>query len=250
MIDAHAHIDFSVFDEDRTQVLRRARDVGIETIVIPGVAPAQWDRSTKLGFPCCVGFHPQWLEHDPEIPQTRSQLTSYILEHAERLNAVGIGEFGLDRRSSASEHTQKIFFHAHLNAAKESGLPIVLHVVGRHGAALEMLSSFAPLRGMVHGFSASVEVAKAYLRLGLNLCFGGLITRTTAKKARSVARSVPLDHLLIETDSPDMLPVGAPTIRNEPSYLPYVLRALTELRSETEREIATRTCENAKELFL
>ncbi len=243
MFDAHAHLDFPEFDADRDAVLERAQARGVRGVVVPGVDEASWERARRLGFPYCVGVHPQWLQEDERDPAA--------IEAALRADpgAVGVGETGLDARVDVPAERQRAVFEAHLRAAAARSLPVVLHVVGRHGAALAILERHAPLRGMVHGFSGAPEVARRYLALGLHLSFGGLVTRPRALKARAAATAVPLERLLVETDSPSAPPDGAFAERNEPSLLPLVVEALAALRGETSELVGERTEANARALF-
>ncbi len=243
MFDAHAHLDFPDFDEDRDAVLERARKAGVRGVVVPGVNASGWARARRLGLPYCVGVHPEWLARDDR--------EAHAIEAALRADggAVGIGETGLDARIDVPSDRQLEVFEAHLRAAAARKLPVVLHVVGRHGAALAILERHAPLRGMVHGFSGAGQVAQRYLRLGLHISFGGMVTRERATKTRAAARVVPAERLLVETDCPSMAPVGAPSQRNEPSFLPLVVKALAALRDEPAKVLGARTEANARALF-
>lgn len=230
--DVHAHLDFEAFDADRDEVLERAAEAGVDSIVLPGVCPAQWERARILvrrGHPrvrlaMAVGFHPEHLEPSLDV----ASVEDWLVEAATSLGAVAIGECGLDRRVEArvSLARQRAVLEAHVRAARRTRLPIVLHLVQRDGAMLEVLASHAPLRGMVHAFTGSAETARALVALGLHLSFGGALTRPNARRAREAAAVAPADRVLLETDAPDQTPTGVPTGRNEPAYLPRVAAAL------------------------
>jgi TatD DNase family protein len=249
LVDAHCHLDFEAFDADRDEVLDRAAAVGVRAIVIPGVHPAQWARAAAIvrrGHPrvrlaLAVGLHPEHLVLAQE-DEARSDgsdglheasfdpesLVAQLVLAAHEHGAVAIGECGLDRRVEAqtSLDRQRAVLEAHLEAAKRTGLPLVLHVVRRDGALLDALRPHAPLRGMVHAFTGGPELAREYVALGLHLSFGGGLTRPNARRARDAAALVPAERVLIETDAPDQTPRGASSPRNEPSFLPLVRDAL------------------------
>ncbi|MCU0671163.1 MAG: TatD family hydrolase [Myxococcota bacterium] len=254
LVDAHCHLDFEAFDADRDEVLDRAAALGVRAIVIPGVHSAQWARAAALvrrGHPrvrlaMAVGWHPEHLEalvhhtrgdesddvrdaaSGGSAARDREPLVTQIVRAASELGAVAIGECGLDRRVEArvSLERQREVLDAHVEAAKRSGLPLVLHVVRRDGALLDALRPHAPLRGMVHAFTGGPELAREYVALGLHVSFGGGLTRPNARRARDAAAVVPAERVLIETDAPDQTPHGAPSPRNEPSFLPLVRDAL------------------------
>lgn len=252
LVDAHCHLDFEAFDADRDEVLERAAAVGVRAIVIPGVHPTQWARAAALvrrghprvGLAMAVGWHPEHLEalahdgargdgHDDasgdgSVAFDREALVTQIVCGTREHGAIAIGECGLDRRVEArvSLERQREVLDAHVEAAKRTGLPLVLHVVRRDGALLDALRPYAPLRGMVHAFTGGAELAREYVALGLHVSFGGGLTRPNARKARDAAAVVPAERVLIETDAPDQPPHGAPRPRNEPSFLPLVRDAL------------------------
>ena len=249
MIDAHAHLDFEAFDADREAMWARALEAGVEAAVIPGVAPAQWARGAEvaraLDGAWCVGAHPEWLA---ELGLSPDALRERLIAEGE--GAVAVGELGLDRRveGAVGREAQEAYLEAQLDAAEALGLPLVLHVVGRHGRLLELLGPRAPLRGMVHAFTGAPEVAARYLELGLHLGVGGALTRPNAKKLRAAAPTIPLGRLLVETDAPDQAPEGREG-RNEPAWLVDVVEALAALRGESVEKVAEATGENARTLF-
>ena len=225
MLDAHVHLDFPEVAEG---AIERARAAGVKGFVVPGVEPTQWQRAADMELPMCVGVHPQ---RDVEIT------TDALVEAARRFGAVGIGECGLDRRGPTTHDAQLASLRAHIAAAHELDLPLVLHVVQRHGAALDELDSTT--RGMVHAFVGSTEVAKRWLDLGYHLSVGPMVSRS--RKLREAVVHIPRDRLLLETDAPDGVA--------EPAELVDVLDAVAELRSESREEIEQATEANARRLF-
>lgn len=224
MFDAHVHLDFPGLNG----AIERAHAAGVRGFVVPGVEPEQWERAAALKLPMCVGVHPQ-----RDVAVSAEEL----VEAARRLGAVGIGECGLDKRGPTSDSLQEANLRAHIDAARELQLPLVLHIVQRHGRALELVGAGAP--GMVHAFVGSTEVAKQWLDRGYMLSVGPMVMR--ARKLREAVVHIPLDRLLLETDAPDGVP--------EPADLRSVLSEVATLRSESEAELASATEANAKRLF-
>ncbi len=224
MFDAHVHLDFPGLNG----AIERAREAGVRGFVVPGVVPEQWAQVAALELPMCVGVHPQ-----RDVAVSAAELVTA----ARRFGAVGIGECGLDKRGPTTALQQETNLRAHIEAAKELQLPLVLHVVQRHGRALELLDTSTS--GMVHAFVGSTEVAKLWLDRGYMLSIGPMVLR--ARKLREAAAYIPLDRLLLETDAPDGVP--------EPADLRRVLSEVAALRSESEAELASATEANARRLF-
>ncbi|MBI2566538.1 MAG: TatD family hydrolase [Candidatus Schekmanbacteria bacterium] len=261
MLDAHCHLDDPRFADDLDEVLARARAAGVRRFVVAGVGPARWPRQCQLAENCAdisvtFGMHP-WLaaQSTPaELEQAIAGLVSRI-RGAGMKTPVGIGEIGLDRSPRVpadSQARQRFAFRMQLDAARSLDLPVVLHVVRAHDTVLEILGADgAPTRGgMVHGFSASPEIAEAYQRLGFHISLGGAITAPNARKVRAAAARVREHLLLCETDSPDGAPYGSGGRRNEPANLPEIVRVLADLRDTSPEHIASLTYTNARSLFL
>jgi len=231
------------------------------------VHSAQWARAAAVvrrGHPrvrlaMAVGWHPEHLDalvHDARGDGSddvrdaasgggsaafdRETLVTQLVRAASEHGAVAIGECGLDRRVEArlSLERQREVLDAHVEAAKRTELPIVLHVVRRDGALLDALRPHAPLRGMVHAFTGGPELAREYVALGLHLSFGGGLTRPNARRVRDAAAVVPAERVLLETDAPDQTPHGAPRSRNEPSFLSLVGDALARPEIDVARNAA------------
>lgn len=257
LFDSHCHLDFPAFDGDREAVVARARAVGVTGFLVPGVGPAQWARGARVakaidGARFAVGLHPQWLsalDDDALLLALRS-----LPEAAVELGAAAIGECGLDRRvdrgGGPSLAQQATTLRAHAVVARELALPLVLHVVGAHGPALELLRPLGPFAagGVVHGYSGPAELVADYCRLGLCLAFGGAVTHPRAKKARAAALEVSAERLLLETDAPDQ-PLSEGRPRSEPSELPSIAAVVAGLRGEDAAALGARTADNARRLF-
>lgn len=257
LYDSHCHLDFDHFDEDRDAVVERARAVGIERIVVPGVAPSQWARASVLleRYPevrPAIGLHPEWLGRLPE--QEVSEGLRDLEARAGSCGAVAIGECGLDGRyddapGAGRERQERVFLH-HLEVAEALGLPMILHIVRAHGRAIELLEARGSLAagGVIHAYSGSAELVPRYAALGFSFGLGGAITHLGAKNARRSAAAIPASRLLVETDAPDQSPRGY-LARNEPASLHLVLEELGRLRQVSPEELAERTHENARRLF-
>jgi TatD DNase family protein len=248
-IDAHCHLDFEAFDDDRTQVLQRAADNHIDDIVIPGTQKIFWDRIRKLcddhkQLHACYGLHPYWVNsHNKEDLR---QLESYIHQH----RPVAIGECGLDfRPQQADKKLQLDFFMYQLNIAEEHQLPVVIHSVKATETVIETIRKFKTLTGMVHSYSGSAEQARQLIDLNFFISAGGSVTYDRAKKIKHAIKEIPLTSLLIETDAPDQPDQGNQDKRNEPAFLINTAQAIAELKEVSLEDISRQTTENAKKLF-
>jgi len=249
LIDAHCHLDFECFDDDREQVLQRAEEKNISDIIIPGTQQKFWQRIKKLcatntQLHACYGLHPYWLnEHEK---QSIKDLGNYI----ENNHPVALGECGLDfRKQYADKKTQLYFFEAQLAIAQSNQLPIVIHSVKATETVIQTIKKFKNLRGMIHSFSGSSEQAKQLIDLNFLISIGGSVTYDNAKKTKTTAREIPLTSLLLETDAPDQADKQNIRNRNEPAYLVNTLNVIAELRDIAAEIVAKQTTENAKSLF-
>lgn len=245
MIDSHCHLDFHAFDVDRSRVVDRARRAGVSGVLVPGVDEAQWRRSRELRVDDleiwrAVGVHPSAAQRgDVEL------LEPYVDE----LDAVAIGELGWDRRLAVEWSRQDVVADLQIELARGQGLPIILHVVGAHAHALERLTRHGPFGagGVVHAFSGSAELVERYVALNLCVSVGPSVTRAGARRPLQVARAIPRDRLLLETDGPDQgLPGRA---RGEPADVLRVAEVVAEARGEAVSTIVASADANARRLF-
>lgn len=257
LFDSHCHLDFAPFDGDRNQVIERARAVGVQGLVIPGVSPDRWAVVAEIADPArglyaAAGIHPQVL---PDLsPLAVSSGLRELGARAEAMGAVAVGECGFDRetaRRGISFEEQARVLDAQLDVAEELGLPVILHVLGAHGAALAHLEGRGPLRdgGVLHSYSGPAELLPRYLRLGLFIGFAGAITRPRARRPAQAVRAVPGERLVLETDAPDQTPHGSSSSRNEPAELRRILAAVAEARGQSPEAVAGQTTDNARALF-
>jgi TatD DNase family protein len=253
--DSHCHLDLAAFDHDRETVLSDCKRLGIEHVLVPGLSFERMKKllSLKQEYPqldICAGFHPYFLN---EISQTQwpSQLQSMeklIEQH--RGDIVAIGEFGLDGSLSLAMDFQQRVFSDQLYLAKSLGLPVVLHHRQSHNELIRMIKrhKFAG-GGVIHAFSGSKQIAQTYIDLGFYLGIGGTITYPRGKKTREAIRHIPLEHLLLETDAPDMPLFGYQGQRNSPTQLPKVAASLAQLKQADVDDVASITSENYKSLL-
>ncbi|TBU76415.1 TatD family hydrolase [Phytopseudomonas daroniae] len=254
LIDTHTHLDFPDFDDDRSEVLAQARGFGIERLVVLGVEHANWQRLWDLvqkheGLYAAFGLHPVYLnEHRPEDMQALQDWLARFHGH-EKLCAVG--EFGLDYYlAELDRERQQALFEAQLALAESFELPALLHVRRAHAPVIATLKRFKLRRaGIIHAFAGSFEEAREYLKLGFKLGLGGAPTWPQAKRLRQVIARLPLDAVVLETDSPDMPPAMHPNMRNSPVHLPDICSELAPLFEISPEELAEASSSNAMQLF-
>jgi len=249
LVDSHCHLDFDVFDEDRNEVITRAKTNGISDIIIPGVSRNNWSkiqlicRNNKHIHPC-YGLHPYL------VAQHTNNDIDHLKQWINQNHCVAIGECGLDYRSGqADRKTQMSFFELQLEVALDLHLPVVIHSVLATEDIIKIIHKNPGLHGMVHSYSGSYEQAMVLIEAGFYISLGGTLTYEHAKKVRNVASNIPLSSILLETDAPDQPDQEHNGQRNEPSYLVNVLECLSQLRDENKEEIAEQTSINARKLF-
>lgn len=253
LYDAHCHLDFPVFDEDRDQVLQRARAVGVKHLVLPGVTAATWPRLLTLaasdpGLHPCLGLHPLFMnQHESAHLE---QLADLLRTHPE---VVAVGEIGIDfwtDELKQQERRQWQLLDAQLDLAVVFDLPVVLHVRKGMDLLIQRLRHKPPLRGgLVHAFSGSLQQARQLVELGFRVGVGGALTYPRAQRLHQVVAALPLSALLLETDSPDMPLAGFQGQRNEPARIPLVLAALQAIRSEPAEQLVSSLSDNLLHAF-
>ncbi len=247
LIDTHAHLDFPDFEADLGEVLARAREAGVERIVTVGTDAASSRRAMEMSerHPE-VFFSPGIHPHEAD----RSRSTEEIRGPAAHPRAVAVGETGLDyvKRFASIPHQKELFLRP-LELARETGKPVVIHCREAHGDVIAILRPHAPLRGVIHCFSGGPGEAETYLSLGFHISLAGPVTYPKSENLREVARHVPLDRLLVETDAPFLAPQERRGKRNEPAWVRFTAEKIAALRGLTPEEFAEATSRNAKELF-
>ena len=251
VFDSHAHIDDERFTDDRDEVIARAFASGLTGIINVGADMKSSIRSIHLAnthsaIYASVGIHPHDAKNATE--QNYEQLLSWGKDEKK---VVAIGEIGLDYYYDLSpRNIQQEVFIRQLDIAKRLGKPIIIHDRDAHGDLLNIIKDNAKgLTGVFHCFSGSREMAEEVLRLGFYISFAGPLTFTKSLKLRSIASIVPLERILVETDSPYLTPIPNRGKRNEPMYVNLVADELAKLRNMTYAEIATVTTANVCRLF-
>ena len=248
IFDSHAHYDDEQFEYDRNELLVSFKEKGVSGVVCCGVnietSKFAVELSHKYDFVySAVGFHP--LDND----KYRNGDLEIIKELAKDEKCVAIGEIGLDYHyEKESRENQLILLEKQIQLANELDLPIIFHDRESHEDTLNILKKYKP-KGVLHCFSGSVEMAKEIIKLGMYIGLGGAVTFKNAVKPCEVAKFVPSDRLLIETDAPYMTPVPFRGKRCDSLHIPYTAEKIAELRGCKAQEILNMTNENAKKLF-
>jgi TatD DNase family protein len=251
LFDTHAHLNAIQYNDDLQEVINRALEEGVSNIVVVGFDRPTISRAIELveQYPfiyAAVGWHPV-----DAIDMTEEDL-QMIEQLAAHPKVVALGEMGLDYYWDKSpKEVQKEVFRKQIALAKKVKLPIIIHNREATADIIEILKeeNAAEVGGVMHCFTGSVEVAKQCIDMNFYISFGGPVTFKNAKKPKEVAKEIPLEHLLIETDCPYLTPHPFRGKRNEPSYVKYVAEAIAELKGISFEEVAQKTSDNAKKLF-
>ena len=251
-IDSHLHLDFDEFAGDRDAVLARAAAAGVDAFVTIGIKVRDFDRVRAVAerYPnvyATVGTLPHFADEERDV--TRAELVSL----AQHPKVVGIGEAGLDTFfGNASWEAQLDVLRAHIGAARETQLPLVIHCVQQDEAMAQLLTEESrkgsfPI--LMHAFSGGAALAETALSFGGYISFGGLLTYEENAHSREIAPTVPADRLLLETDSPSLAPAPHRDERNEPAYLLETAKLLARLRGTDIAALGRQTSENFYRLF-
>ncbi len=245
LFDTHCHLDVEEFDEDRNEVLARSRDAGVTHILVPAVTAQAWGYlitfcASEPGLHPALGMHPIYI--DQHTDEHLQQLEQRIAE----TRPSAVGEIGLDYFvEGLDRERQQVLFEAQLVIAREAGLPVVLHVRKSHDQVLQTLRRIKVKGGISHAFNGSLQQAQQYIDLGFKLGFGGMLTYERSNKLRKLAKELPMESIVLETDAPDMTVASHRGERNSPEYLPECLAALAEVRGESLEYVAEQTIKNA-----
>jgi TatD DNase family protein len=252
LVDSHCHLDFDSFEADFDDVLARARSAGVGTMVTICTKLSEFERVRAIaeGQPdvwCSVGVHPH------EAAEEGVDAAGGLIERAAHAKVVGIGETGLDYYYEHSPRAaQSTSFRAHIAAARETGLPLIVHTRDADDDTVDILRAEharGAFAGVIHCFTAGRMLAEAALQLGFYISLSGIVTFKSARDLQETAKAVPLDRLLVETDAPYLAPVPKRGKRNEPAFVAHTAAFLAELRGETAERIAEITTDNFFALF-
>ena len=253
LVDSHCHLDFPVLNQDLEGVLARARSAGVGSFLTIGTKLAESEAVIAIAdaytdIHCTIGVHPHEAERE-----AGSVTIDRLVALAARSKVVGIGESGLDFfYDEAPRDLQASAFDMHIQAAIETGLPLVVHTREADEMTQDMLRRHAKsgrLTGVLHCFTSGRDLALAALDLGFYISFSGIVTFKNAGDLREIARLVPDDRILVETDSPYLAPVPMRGKSNEPAYVAHTANLLADIRGTDRAVFAARTTENYFRLF-
>jgi TatD DNase family protein len=253
LIDTHAHLDDERFKDDLPAVLERAVAAGVSRVVtIATTAPSSATCVTLAAqYPllaATVGIQPN------HVAEAAADAWDEVLNSVMQPGVVALGETGLDRYWDYTPFPQQEeFFARHLELARKHGLPVVIHCREAEADVVRMLredyNRHGPVRAVMHSFTGDLATARACLEMGLYISFAGMITYKNAQDLREVARQMPLDRLLVETDSPYLAPVPVRGKRNEPAFVVHTLNCLAIVHGTSAAMLAEQTTRNARGLF-
>jgi TatD DNase family protein len=252
LVDSHCHLDFDDFADELDQIIERARARGVGRMLtisthldrFPGVR-AIAERYDDIY--CSVGVHPHEAEHHTDLALER------LIELSQHEKVVGIGETGLDYFYEHSPRdAQRNCFRTHIQAARETGLPVIVHTRDADDDTLEILADEmgkGAFTGLIHCFSSSLELAQKSVEMGLMISISGIVTFKNALELKEAVRQLPLSSLLVETDAPYLAPIPHRGKRNEPSYVADTAASIAQIKGIDEAELHRVTGDNFFRLF-
>jgi TatD DNase family protein len=253
LVDSHCHLDFPDFADDLAGVLRRAKTAGVGGMQTICTRLTAFDGVQALAEAhdhiwCSVGVHPHHVADEPAFE------AEHLIRLAAHPKVIGIGETGLDFHYERSpREAQAASFRRHVSAARETGLPLIVHTRSADDETNRILREEAeaggPFRGVIHCFSVGRAVAETALELGLYISVSGIVTFKKASALRAIVRDMPPERLLVETDAPYLAPAPHRGKRNEPSYVAHTANAVAALIGLSEQAVADQTTENFFALF-
>lgn len=252
LVDSHCHLDFDVFDEDRQETIQRARDAGVATMVTICTHVTRFDRIRAIAEAdadiwCTVGIHPHQAEEEPVVS------VDDLVSRAKHPKVVGIGETGLDYYyDNSPRELQKTSFRTHIAAARKTGLPLIVHTRDADEDMADILEDEmgkGAFRGVLHCFSSGRRLAERALDIGFYISLSGIVTFKNAEDLRDIAKDVPADRILVETDSPFLAPIPNRGKRNEPSFVVDTAAKVAELVGMKKGELSMTSTDNFFRLF-
>ncbi|MDQ4087981.1 MAG: TatD family hydrolase [Pseudomonadota bacterium] len=251
-IDSHCHLNYQGLVEDQPAVLARARAAGVNLMLNISTRSSEWDAvigtaEREPDVMASVGIHPHEADKHPEVD------TAALVARAAHPKVVGIGETGLDYYYDHSDRDhQRQSFRAHIAAARATQLPLIVHTRDAEEDTYTILAEEmgkGPFPALIHCFTGTRAFAEQVLELGLYISMSGIVTFKNARELQETAKAVPLDRLLIETDSPFLAPVPHRGKSCEPAFVADTARFLAELRDEPLDTLAAATSDNFRALF-
>lgn len=252
LVDSHCHLDFPDFDDELDEVVARARRAGVGLMLTICTHLTRFERVLAVAeryddVYCTVGIHPHEAGNEPEATADR------LIDLARHPKVVGFGETGLDYFYEHSPRAaQQESFRAHIAAARQAGLPVIIHTRDAEDDTMAILAeehAKGPFHGVVHCFSSSAQLAEKAVDLGLYISLSGIVTFKKAEALRETVQGVPVDHLLVETDAPYLAPVPKRGKRNEPAFTVHTAEVVAGLKKMPAEAFARATTENFLRLF-
>lgn len=252
LVDSHCHLDFDSFDEDRPETLNRAFEAGVGMMVTICTRLSRFEAIKEIAemddrLYCSVGIHPH------QVAEEETATFEALVSRAAHPKVVGIGETGLDYYyDSSPRDDQATSFRTHIAAARETGLPLIVHTRDADDDMVAILRDEAGKGAfpcVLHCFSSSRPLAEAALELGFYISCSGIVTFKNAEDLRGIIRDVPLDRLIVETDSPFLAPIPNRGKRNEPSFVVHTAEKIAELKGLEMAEFSRISTENFFRLF-
>lgn len=250
LVDSHCHLNFPDFANDLPEVIKRAKAIGVNTLLTVNTCLSEAEKlqvitDTYENIFCSVGVHP----HDAK-DYVGKNLSAELTRLAQHPKVVALGETGLDYYYNNSQKNDQIdSFNIHLSTSIQLKLPIIIHTRDADADTLDCLKRHPDAKGVFHCFSGSTDLARKALELGFYISFSGIITFKKAEELRDIAKWVPLDRVLVETDSPFLAPIPHRGKRNEPAFTVHTAELLAEIKQLPFREIANTTTNNFFSLF-
>ncbi len=249
MIDTHSHINFEDYKENFANFIEDLKDNEIDNVIIPGVEPSTFDEIISL---CeqyemlygAIGIHPS------EAKTYSEEIEKEMVQKIKNNKIVAIGEIGLDYYwEQETKELQKEVFRKQLKIAEELKIPVLIHDREAHEDTFEILQEFNLENVIFHCFSGNADFAKKCIEKGYYIAIGGVVTFKNAKDLKEVAKIVPLDKLLLETDAPYLAPVPYRGKLNSPAYLKYIAQEIANLKEIDIEKIKKQTTQNAQKIF-
>ncbi|WP_417457075.1 TatD family hydrolase [Kordiimonas sp.] len=252
IVDSHCHLNYKGLREDEASVVKRARAAGVGCMLAINTKLKEYDEVRLIAEKYddvygTVGIHPHEAENEPDVA------VAELIKRADHPKIVGIGETGLDYYyDNAPREMQQVNFRAHITAARETGLPVIVHTRDADDDCIDILReemAKGPFKGVIHCFTASQRLADACLEMGLYISISGIVTFKSARDLQETVKTLPLDRLLVETDSPFLAPVPHRGKTCEPAYVADTAAFVAELKGVELIELREITTANFFKLF-
>lgn len=252
LVDSHCHLEYKGLVEDQAGVLSRAREAGVGAFLNISTKLSEWEQvvataTREADVFASVGIHPHEADGHADLGR------GVLLAATENPKVIGIGETGLDYFYEHSDrNTQAKLFRMHIDVARETGLPVIIHTRDAEDDTFEILSeemAKGAFPALIHCFTASQEFGRKVLDLGLTISISGIVTFKNAKDLQESARHIPGDRLLVETDSPFLAPVPHRGKKCEPAFVANTAQFIADLRGVEPELLATQTTDNFSKLF-